>query len=45
MRRIDADKLVAELQKKPIHESPWTSWFVGDYVEQLEPIELEVRDA
>jgi len=30
---------------KDAHESPWTSWFVGDYVEQLEPIELEVRDA
>lgn len=29
---------------KDAHENPWTSWFVGDYVEHLEPIELEVTD-
>ncbi len=29
---------------KDAHNSPWTNWFVGDYVEQLEPIELEVSE-
>lgn len=31
-----------ELKKKQIlHDSPWTSWLIGDYVMEIEPIDLE----
>lgn len=31
-----------ELKKKQIlHDSPWTSWLIGDYVMDIEPISLE----
>ena len=24
-----------------VHENPWTSWFQGDYIYEVDPIELE----
>lgn len=32
----------AELKKSQmLHESPWTNWLIGDYVMEIEPIDLE----
>lgn len=28
------------MRKRILHESPWTSWFEGDYIMQIEPIDV-----
>ena len=31
----------AQLKRKQrLNENPWTSWFIGDYIMEVEPIEL-----